>query len=655
MGYSLLCKAWGRVRPGLLLIVCTAALAACGGGGVSTTSSSSSGSSGSDTLQSSCGTGCGTAMVSLTDAAGDFDSYLVTVDSISLTRADGTVVQTVPNTTQVDFSQLVDLSGLISAAQIPAGRYTSAAITLDYSGATIVVDNGSGGVTIPAGNIINGATNEPLAAPNSTQMTLTLQLPSDAPLVVSTGAVANLALDFNLTASNTITPSDTAPTTVTVNPVLTASVVPDATRPLAIRGPLVSVNSNAGTYVVGLRPFFNTNGTFGKVTVTTTASTTYTINGTAYTGSAGLMQLSTLGAGTLTDAQGMLDLSNQTFTATSVVAGSSAAGSTLDSVTGTVLSRSGDTLTLYAGLLWPAGGRPVFSPVVAVTVGSGTMVSEQGASGSFGTQDISVGQKAQFFGTLSSSSSTSGSTSATSSSVTAALDATAGSVQLLPTMLAGTVTATTSNEVTVDLSSLGGLPPAQFNFTGTGTGSGADANASAYSVAVPAAISIAALGAGVPASFTGFVAPYGSAPPDFTASSLVSYATEHAVLSVWFGASAPTTPFAAMTSSGLQLSAATLAASAQDSLRAGPAAIDLSTLTSGLDLTPDLNAGNVQYALVHAKSHQVSTYGTFNDFLTALASEFNGSNAAIAVAAEGPYTASSGSLAADWMVVTAND
>jgi hypothetical protein len=633
---------WQRMRSVALIAATTLIVSACGGGGSDATGSASSGTG---TQQAACGTGCGTTMVSLTDAAGDFDSYLVTVDSISLTRADGTVVQTVPATTQVDFSQLVDLSELISAAQIPAGRYTAAAITLDYSGATIVVDNGSGGVTIPAGNIINGSTNLPLAAPNPTQMTLTLQLPSDAPLVVTAGAVANLALDFNLAASNSISPSDTAPTTVTVNPVLTASLTPDATRPLDIRGPLVSVNTTAGTYLVGLRPFFNRNGTFGQISVSTSANTTYTINGTAYTGSAGLMQLSTLAAGTLTNAQGTLDSSNQTFTATNVVAGSSAGGSTLDSVTGTVLSRAGDTVTLDAGFLLPAGGMPTFQPEVTVTVGSATTVSEQGESGSFGIQDISVGQKAQFFGTLSNPS-----------SGTAALDATAGSVQLLPTMLAGTVTSTASNEVTVDLSSLGGLPPTLFNFSGTGTSSGADASASAYSVAVPAAISIAALGNGVPASFTGFVAPYGSAPPDFTASSLVSYGTEHAVLSVWFGTlSAPTAPFSTLTSSGLQLSAATLAASAQDSLRAGPASINLSTLASGLDLTPDLTASNVQYAIVHAKSRQISTYSTFNDFVTALTSEFNGSNTAIGVAAEGPYTASSGSLAAEWMVVTTND
>src|ERR1019366_3220804 len=102
-----------------------AALAACGGG--------SSMSSNSDTAKpgmtpEAC-TGCGTAMVTLTDAPGDLLSYIVNVVSLQLTRSDGTVVETVPFSTQEDFAQLVNLSDLISSEQIPAGRYVSATLT----------------------------------------------------------------------------------------------------------------------------------------------------------------------------------------------------------------------------------------------------------------------------------------------------------------------------------------------------------------------------------------------------------------------------------------------------------------------------------------------------------------------------------------------
>jgi hypothetical protein len=344
-------------------------------------------------------------MVSLTDAPGDFISYIVNVVSLQLTRADGTVVQTVPVTTQVDFAQLVNLSEIVSAAQIPAGRYVAASITLDYSGATIVVDNGTTGVTILPADIIDGATSMPLAAPNPTQVTLTLSLDTDNQLVVTPNTIANLALDFNLAASNAITPSNTDPTTVTVNPVLTASLVPDTSKQIRVRGPLVSVSTTASSYIVGVRPFYNSSGMNGQVTVATTATTTYSINGTAYTGSAGLTQLATLSAGTVTAAYGTWDTTSQTFTASNVLAGSSVAGTSLDSVEGTVVARTGDTLTLLDDLLYHAGQFGIrFEQQVTVTVGTGTTVTEAGASGAFSIEDISVGQHVQIFGTLGADS-----------------------------------------------------------------------------------------------------------------------------------------------------------------------------------------------------------------------------------------------------------
>src|SRR5579863_3064196 len=186
-----------RIRRGLWLAAVWV-LAACGGsgGGMSTMSPSSPAQS----TPQAC-SNCGMAVVSMTDAPGDFISYMVNVVSLKLTRADGTVVETVPLTTQVDFAQLVNLSEIISADQIPAGDYVSAAMTLDFASATIVVDNGTTGVTIAAASVIDGATSMPLAAPNSTQMTLTLDL-SRNHFVVTEHAIANLALDFNLAASN---------------------------------------------------------------------------------------------------------------------------------------------------------------------------------------------------------------------------------------------------------------------------------------------------------------------------------------------------------------------------------------------------------------------------------------------------------------------
>src|SRR5437879_6632376 len=103
---------------------------------------------GSGSPMSSMAPASGVAMVTLTDAPGDFLSYQLAVVSLKLTRADGTAVETLPAPSKVEFAQLANLSEVISARQVSTGTYTGVSMTLDYSGATIVVDNGAGGLTV---------------------------------------------------------------------------------------------------------------------------------------------------------------------------------------------------------------------------------------------------------------------------------------------------------------------------------------------------------------------------------------------------------------------------------------------------------------------------------------------------------------------------
>lgn len=132
----------------LLLLALSAALTACGGGSSSSnlTTSSGSGSSGTGSTGQSCNSGCGTAMIALTDAAGDFDSYIVNVVSLQLTRDDGTVVQTVPVSTQVDFSQLLSLSEVLSgtndALQVVAeGPYDAGSVALSANAMAVLTND----------------------------------------------------------------------------------------------------------------------------------------------------------------------------------------------------------------------------------------------------------------------------------------------------------------------------------------------------------------------------------------------------------------------------------------------------------------------------------------------------------------------------------
>ncbi len=624
-------------------VIITGALAACGGAGSSTSATVASVASG--VSMQSCA-GCGAAVVSLTDAPGDFLSYIVKVVSLQLTRADGTVVETVPVTTQVDFAKLVNLSEIISAKQVPAGQYVSASITIDYSGATVVVDNGTTGVTIAANQIINGATSTPLVAPNPTQMTLKLSLGAKSPLVVNSDSVATLALDFNLLASNAVTPSAANPTTVTVNPVFTASMVPDASKPIRVRGALVSVNNSGGaaSYVVNVRPFNDADDTSGQVTVDVASATTFSINGVSYAEGAGIAQLATLATGTVTAALGAWDATGTTFTATSVTVGTGVAGTGHDSAEGTVVARTGNTLTLGNGDVMHADQDGMgFSHQVIATVGTATTVNEDGQSGTFTIADISVGQHLQLAGVLG-----------TDSSGNTTLDATAGSARLMLTPLQGLVTVTGSTGVTLSLLSLDGRPASAFTFTGTGTSAAQDASAAAYTVVVPASLSTASATAGLPARFFGFVTPFGQAPPDFQAVTFVSYAQTRADLEIHWSASGETMPFTVSTSTELLIPQTVLQASTETSLRLGPQPLPAPG-SSGLQLVPDAAATNAQFWIGHRASGTLDNFSTFADFVTALTSALNGTVAALEINADGPYNATTAVLSVDQLAVILNN
>src|SRR5205814_9596036 len=131
-----------RASGGAILISRLLAVAGIAGG---TGVSGCGGGSGSP--MSSRAPASGVAMVTLTDAPGDFLSYQLAVVSLKLTRADGTAVEILPAPSKVEFAQLANLSEVITARQVSAGTYTGVAMTDDYAGATHVVDDGGDGIT----------------------------------------------------------------------------------------------------------------------------------------------------------------------------------------------------------------------------------------------------------------------------------------------------------------------------------------------------------------------------------------------------------------------------------------------------------------------------------------------------------------------------
>ena len=63
----------------------------------------------------------GTIAIAITDAEGDYDSYTVDVTSVVLQRSDGSVVETLPLSTRIDFSELTEVTEFLTIATVPAG------------------------------------------------------------------------------------------------------------------------------------------------------------------------------------------------------------------------------------------------------------------------------------------------------------------------------------------------------------------------------------------------------------------------------------------------------------------------------------------------------------------------------------------------------
>ncbi|HYS84432.1 MAG TPA: hypothetical protein VEN78_05460, partial [Bradyrhizobium sp.] len=442
----------------------------------------------------------GVVAIGLTDAQGDFLTYTVDVTSLTLAKADGTFVQTLPQRTRIDFAQIVDLTEFMTAATIPADTYVSATLNVDYTNADIRVDDGTG-IPVP---VLPANIRDRLNNPVTT-LSMSVTLDNARQLVIAPLVSSLLDLDFNLAASNLVDMSNPASPVVTVNPLLVADVNPDAPKPHRIRGALDAVDTQAGSFTLILRPFNLLQGDHGRLTFTIDSNTTFEIDQASFTGSAGLAALAAKPQLTATVAVGTLDLVSRRFIATEVLAGSSVRFGTSDVLTGNVTARIGNTLTIRGADLFRSDGTLSFQNTVSVTVASTTKVVSQKISS--GPQiaivpdisSISVGQRVTVFGILNAAGTTMNATNATS-----------GLVRLLITQLNGTVNSAGSGVVAMTLARIDGRPISLFNFSGTGTTVGNDANPISYQVAT-GALGLTGIVATTPLKVRGFVQPFGQA------------------------------------------------------------------------------------------------------------------------------------------------
>lgn len=483
----------------------------------------------------------GELVISLTDAPGDFANYTVDVQSLTLTKANGAIVETLPLSTRIDFSQYTEMTEFLTAATISSGLYTSATLTLNYENAEIWVENESG-ENVEVTTIVDGDGNP------VTELEVSVQLAKTSRLLIAPGTPAHLSLDFDLKASNAVTFDEDGIPSVTVEPSLIAALEPETIKDYRIRGPLTGVNTDENYFEVCIRPFFHNikskNINFGSMQVSVSDETVYDINGNTFTGSDGLVEMDGLVSLTAVIAIGDLEYNPLRFEATEVRAGSSVEGGTLDVITGNVTGRTGDELTVKGATLIREDGSVIFNDTVIVLLAETTLVKKQLSDDTFTIDDISIGQKVSIFGTL------------TSETVTQLeMDATEGYARMLLTTVRGNITnldtADQTAQLTMDMQTIDNKKADMFDYTGTGTDIENDADPSDYEIHT-GALSLSGLETGSPVKVRGFVQSFGQAPADFNARTIINVQSMAAFLKVkWHPPTADA--FTEISSAGLTL------------------------------------------------------------------------------------------------------
>jgi hypothetical protein len=476
----------------------------------------------------------GEIVIGLTDDQGDFINYTVDVVYLTLTKANDAVVDTLPISTRVDFSQYTEMTEFITAATIPSGVYTEATLMLDYQDADIWVEDIDG-------NAVEVETILDVDGNPITTLEVSVRLEGRNALLIVPGIPAHLTLDFNLNASNRVEFDPLGSPELTVQPFLLAEVNPEAPKIHRLRGPLKDVDVNEGTFEIIIRPFIHIlsggDERFGTLEVRPNDETIYEINEELYYGLAGLTALDNMQTLTAVIVIGDLKFNPARFEARHVYAGSSVPGGLLDVVTGNVISRNSNTLEVKGATLMRAGGSVVFNNTLIVHVGLSTVVRRQLSFDEYDSNDISVGQRVTVFGTLNIDETE--------------LDATEGYARMHLTTLRASAIDAGPPWFVIDLSAIDARRVSLFDFTGTGISPENDANPANYEIDV-GALDISSILPGAPVKVRGFANTFGQAPEDFDAWTVIDVSSVRACLVVnWRPASA--TAFESISSDNLTL------------------------------------------------------------------------------------------------------
>jgi hypothetical protein len=596
----------------------------------------------------------GTVVITVSSDPGPFNAYVADVAAITLVRSDGSGYGLSYSSgfgKTVDFTRLADTTEVLGAPAIVENTYTSATITLHF---------GSYANYLAAQIYVNGQTTAAtlLDSTGATPGSISYSVKFDPahPLVVKKGTPTTLDLHFDMNAS-TIVDASVSPVKATVRPFLTASTQPVQTKTLRTRGEFVTTDIGGSNFTVNTVSFFDSplvaNVPMGAVQIQTTAQTTYNVNGTVYQGPDGLAAMSGLSINTVIASYGTFtDLTPQkpVFTATEVYAGVATENVLAARVTGTIASRTGNTLHIHNadviatsnitnvvyGVVSNSGVLVRFLNDIAVTVDANTTFTVDGQpTVASNLQLPSVGQRVELEGVIS-----------VDSAGTSSVDASGGLVRLTSTTAWGDLKSATAGSATVNLLTLGGVDPATpLIFTGTGAATGADVDPTNYQIDTGTVDLTGQTGTTVlPWRFDGRVVPFGSASPgspDFTATAVTAGSATDQVLEIEWTSSGTTAPFLTSTTSGLAVNIANASLGNTHVIRTGPTSVDLKGLGVSPTIVPDLTLTasgkvNAQFSIGNpASTTGISVFHTFDAYVAQINTVLNGTNTVLKLVAVG--------------------
>jgi hypothetical protein len=233
-----------------------------------------------------------------------------------------------------------------------------------------------------------------------------------------------------------------------------------------------------------------------------------------------------------------------------------------------------------------------------------------------------------------------------------------GSVRLQSTELFGSLTSAASGSLALNLQSILSYPSSVYDFAGNGVSAASDPVAANFLVNT-GALALPTLAPGDPVWIDGYVAPFGTAPPDFTAFSVLAEASVPATLAVLWTGTGTAAPFATLTPTGLTIDL-TNAAFGSGQLRIGAETVDVTTLSATPNIVPAVAAPDPTTglplfmprfsvgpgAIVEATINPILSFNTFAAFVTQLNTTFATPTPATQFVARGMYDRASNTFTA---------